>query len=141
MLQTYAYTTPIASVGNTYAAAKAAPLVLPGPTLAAGGRAIKPGRLVSLRLDLSSISGAASLTVRLCADAACDVPITPDADATIAVGVTTATAGTAVVLCQDLGPIYCSTAGTVYVLARTNAGTVTVDRVLLTLEPAAGAPA
>jgi hypothetical protein len=112
----------ITSVGTSYAAAKvlAVDLLLQGR---------KHAHVVGLDAHLSSISSATTLTLRVSADTAGDVPIVPDTTATIAAGITTATVGlgsTATDRPYDLSGL---TDDKVYIHFYTDAGTVTVDDV------------
>jgi hypothetical protein len=94
--------------------------VLPGqgPT----GQEIARRHLYTLRVWVAAISGAASLTVRLTQDAAGDEIILPDTTATISPGITTATKGGIVV---DIdAPLWTTSESTLYLHAKTDAGTV-----------------
>lgn len=118
-------TTPVASVGTAFDKAKAkvhdlrlnAPLAL----------SVSPfyGRVEGITVQVAAIAGGATtLTVRLCLDSDCDVSIVPDVTATIAVGVTTATAGSIAV---SVGlPYFQTSGGNLYLVAKTDTGTVTL---------------
>jgi hypothetical protein len=81
--------------------------------------------LETVNVHVHAISGATSLTVRVTSDADGDTCIIPDTTATISTGVTTAARGTvafsAGVAMTNLDPA--TTNSTVYVWAKTNAGT------------------
>ena len=70
--------------------------------------------------------GAAKLTLRLCCDPNGDYTFLPDTEATLAIGLTTATTGVAV---WDFGLPLKQFFGTsdVYLFIKTDAGTVTLD--------------
>jgi hypothetical protein len=92
-----------------------------GPT----GQEIARRWLYTLRLELAAIAGGAtSITARLTQDAGGDDVIMPDTTATISVGITTATEG-AVVFDID-APLWTTSGSTLYLHAKTNAGTVTL---------------
>ena len=118
------YTTPIASVGTSFATAKAASLSLgmfppDSPFL---------GRIQSVIYHFSSLAGgAASVTMRICSDAAGDITIIGDTTATISTGVTTAADGSAAYKVDlDAG---LDTGDTVYFMHKMNAGTATIDKI------------
>ena len=84
-------------------------------------------RLSLLRLALTSISGATSISWYLAEDAAGDVPLTPRVSSTIQTGKTTATSG-GVAETLDVSRLRSSAAGTIgrlYVVAKTDSGTAT----------------
>ena len=83
-------------------------------------------RLSLLRLALTSISGATSISWYLAEDAAGDVPLTPRVSSTIQTGKTTATSG-GVAETLDVSRLRSSagTIGRLYVVAKTDSGTAT----------------
>ena len=87
------------------------------------------GNLQSVEFQLSSVSGAASVTFRVTRDAAGDVAITDSITKTIVAGHTTAADGSVVV---DIGKDVhfltgVSVANNIYVVAETDSGTATAD--------------
>ena len=116
--------TPIASVGNVFDVAKKATLSLPH-------NPIHPFRamLGMLKVKLSSISAATKVTMKCTFDAGGDDVLLPDTEATISQGVTTANKGSAV-YSVDIPVVF--TATSLYVMCKTDAGTVTIDHVELT---------
>ena len=83
----------------------------------------------SVEFQLSSVSGASSITFRVTRDAAGDVAISDEFTKTILPGKTTAADGSVVVdFNKDVHFITgVSTADNIYVVAETNAGTATAD--------------
>ena len=114
----------VASVGTTYNAAKYSTIALSvGPFL---------GTISGIVVHVKAIAGGAStLTMRLASDVAGDSCIITDTPSSIATGVTTAALGTAI---YAANVDFYTSAGTVYVFCRTDAGTVTVDSVTITWE-------
>ena len=117
-------TTSIASVGTSFASAKKSTLSV---NINYQGTFI--GNFQGLYVQLSSISSATKLTMRICTDAAGDNILIPDTEAEIATGITTASKGVAA-YGVDLD-VY-STTETYYVFYKTDAGTVTIDEATLT---------
>lgn len=115
-------TTERAGIDTAYDATLHHSYVLPGAGPA--GQEIARRHLYTLRLWVSTISGAAALTVRLTQDAEGDEIILPDTTATISVGITTATEG-GIGIDID-APIWTTEGTTLYLHAKTNAGTVTL---------------
>jgi hypothetical protein len=96
-----------------------------------GNRGI--GRLSALYIHVNTIAaGATTITARLSLDAAGDQPFIGDSTATISTGVTTATQG-AVTFKIDVN-LAKSGNDNLFCHFRTNAGTCTVDSVILTWE-------
>lgn len=88
-----------------------------------------------MHAQLDTISSATKIVWYLASDAAGDVPLTKEVTSTIVVGATTATDGAVV---EALGVAYrrfsAGTAGAVYIVAKTDAGTCNaVARVVWTL--------
>lgn len=86
----------------------------------------------SVEFQLSSVSGASSITFYITRDVAGDVAISDEYTKTITVGKTTATDGSVVVdLSKDVHFITgVSAADNIFVVAATNAGTATADVVV-----------
>jgi len=86
------------------------------------------GIVDSIQVVLTSLAGGASkVTIRLCEDAAGDIIIVPDTEATLATGLTTATTGCAVfkvqtIIRQDLGG---PGNGHLYLFVKVDQGTAT----------------
>lgn len=76
-------------------------------------------------LELSSIVTAGSILWYLAADAAGDVPLTPVQTTTIVTGKTTSTSGSVVDTLDIAYARVGNTAGRLYLIAKTNAGTAT----------------
>lgn len=89
----------------------------------------------SLHMEVSSISSATQLIVKVTRDSAGDFAITPIATGSLTTGQGTATNGSCVLSVADVP----TPAGynTVYVWVRTNAGTATGTTAILTTEPSA----
>ena len=87
-------------------------------------------RLESIEVQVKSISGAATLTMRMTRDAAGDDIVIPDVAGTIATGITTVTVG-AVVYTVGI-PIAARTASTFYLHFKVDAGTVEIDESTIT---------
>lgn len=82
------------------------------------------GIVDTVQVVLTSVSGASKVTMRLTEDAAGDIIIIPDTEATLAVGLTTGTTGCAVfkadtIIRQDLGG---PGNGTFYLFVKVDAG-------------------
>ena len=87
--------------------------------------------LKSIQVDISSISGPATINIQITSDAAGDEILLPDTQATIAPGITTATKGNAVI---NVDTVLYSTAETFYVFLKGNSGTMDIDSVTLNVE-------
>ena len=118
--------TPKAGVATSYAAAKKATLSLPKRT-----NESFPAKLGGLWIWMSSIAGGATkITFRISLDAAGDEMLVTDTEADpIYTGTTTATDGSVVYSLNGL-PVDLDV-DTLYVFFKTNAGTVSVDKVQL----------
>ena len=135
-------TTPVASVGSAFNTAKVhLHTLIPGTTSLGPAPTDPPrtrtrlfaSRVEGLHIHVSSIAGGATkLTVRICADAAGNYSLVPDTEATLALGVTTATEGC--VAFQVGIPLFPILNGDsrLWVFIRTDAGTVTVDASCIT---------
>jgi len=92
------------------------------------------GILDTINLHVHAIAGCTKLTVRVTSDAAGNESIIPDTEATIAIGIGTATTGSvafsAGVGMTNLNPTQTDT--TVYVWAKTDAGTANLKESTLT---------
>ena len=89
------------------------------------------GKLQGLWVFLSSISTASTITMRLCTDAQGDEIIVTDTVSTISTGITTGTKGSAIwSISLD---VFLST-NKLYLFIKTDASTVTCDRVWMTME-------
>ena len=121
------HTTPIASIGTAFDAAKKATVALDGGLLY---ESQYRGNIVAILAQFSSISGAASVTLILSTDAGGDEMIMTDTSSDISAGATTATDGTAIWK-LDI-PWIQSTTNIIYGLLKTNAGTVTLDALKIT---------
>ena len=117
-------TTNIAAVGTSFALAKKSTL-----SVDTNYQGTFIGNFQGLFVQLSSISSATKLTMRICTDAAGDNILIPDTEAEIAIGITTASKGVAA-YGVDLD-VY-TTTETYYVFYKTDAGTVTVEEATLT---------
>jgi hypothetical protein len=111
-----------ASVGTSYDATKYSVHVL---ALDGKPRAY----FIGVDVDVTSISSATKITMRISADAAGDNVIVPDTEATISTGITTATVGRASIEIDREFDVPGLTSDTVYVHCKTDAGTVTVTKV------------
>jgi hypothetical protein len=89
----------------------------------------------SLHVEVSGISSATSLIVKLTRDSAGDFAITPIATGSLVTGQTSATTGTVVLSVGDVPTI--AGYNTLYIWARTDAGTCTGSLAILTTEPGA----
>lgn len=118
--------TAAASVGTSFSTSKVQSHELP----ASAG--IFRGLLKTIRIGLSSISGAAQVTMKICEDEDGDVVIVPDTAATIALGITTTSNG-AVVYNID-APIWTLSGSTLYIFIKVDAGTVTMADSQITWE-------
>jgi hypothetical protein len=117
--------TPIAAVGTAYATEKKATLLLPK-----SANRNFTANLGGLWIWMSSISGAAKITFRISLDAAGDEMLVTDTEADpIYTGTTTAADGSVVYSLNGL-PVDLSI-DTLYVFAKVDAGTVTIDKVQL----------
>lgn len=88
-------------------------------------------RLSALWVRVDTIAGASSITIRLSRDTAGDQPWIGDSTATLSKGITTATAG-CVTFKIDVD--YVHSDGTLYLHAKTDAGTCNVKAIELTWE-------
>jgi hypothetical protein len=90
-----------------------------------------------LEAEISAIAGGATQVIwNLAKDAAGDFAITPEVTTTFVVGATTATlAGLAALVQSDRAKNTLQVSGTVYLVARTDAGTLVLDRALLYFVP------
>ena len=135
-------TTPVASVGSTYSTSKVhLHTLIPGVT-SLGSAPTDPtrtrtrlfaSRVEGLHLHVTSIAGGATkLTVRICADASGNVSLMPDTEATLSLGVTTATEGS--VAFQVGIPLFPILNGDsrLWVMVRTDSGTVTLASSVMT---------
>ncbi len=115
-----AVVTAATSIGTSFDKSKAA-------TFDVGNNAALMYSDIYFRLDLSSISGASSITLRITDDADGDSIILPDTAASIATGLTTATSG--VVAFYAEVPFFKAPGEdlTWYAHVKTDAGTVTVS--------------
>ena len=120
------YATPITGVGTAYATGKKATLLLPK-----NANRNFTANLGGLWIWMSSIAGgAAKITFRISLDAAGDEMLVTDTEADpIYTGTTTSTDGSVVYSLNGL-PIDLSV-DTLYVFAKVDAGTVTIDKVQL----------
>lgn len=87
--------------------------------------------LKQVNFELDTIAGgASSVTYFLARDAAGDIPVTPEATASVTFGFTTATKGTAIA-CPDLEHHYqglgVEVRGTLYLVVKVNAGTANAN--------------
>tara|TARA_R100001594_G_C4024901_1_gene259970 strand:+ start:1103 stop:1501 length:399 start_codon:yes stop_codon:yes gene_type:complete len=116
--------TQVASVGTSFSAAKKSTL-----DLDVNYHSTFYGNMQGIYVKLSAVSSATKLTMRICTDAAGDDILIPDTEADIALGITTANKGYAA-FGVDLD-IFTETE-TYYVFYKVDAGSVTVDKVVLT---------
>ena len=87
--------------------------------------------LKQLNFELDTVAGgASSVTYFLARDAAGDIPVTPEATASVTFGFTTATKGTAIA-CVDIEHHYqglgAEVRGTLYIVVKVNAGTANAN--------------
>lgn len=129
----YIHSTQIPAVGTSFSTTKRVTIPLRGILQNLGSTYWKTSELGGVQIQVSGISSATQLTVRISSDPDGDNPIVPDATAAIWTGVTTATKG-AVVLHGNGYPAAfpCDSSGNVYLFIKTDAGTVDVDRVVVT---------
>ena len=117
--------TPIASVGNSFAPTKKATLVLPKNA----NRNFQV-KLSGVWIWMSSVAGGASqISFRLSKDAAGDELLVTDTVGSIFSGTTTAAKGNIVYSLYNLAVDLSESS--LYLIAKTNAGTVTIDKVKL----------
>ncbi len=84
----------------------------------------------SIFIDLDGIGGgAAKTTIRITSDAAGDISLVPDTEATISLGITTPQFGSTVYKTDVIIP---AGSNTVYVWVKLNAGTASVNKVTVT---------
>lgn len=112
------------SVSTSYDASKKASLALQMPS----GFPLN-FHLEGLYIQMSSVSSATEITIKICTDAAGDQAIVTGTTSTIEAGVTTATDGSAV---YKIDLDYIFEASPVYVFYKVEAGSVSVDSVELT---------
>jgi hypothetical protein len=113
--------TPVTAIGTSFATGKR--FTVDMGHFPAGGP--YRGYISLITAQVSSISSVATITMRVCRDAAGDECIITDTDATIATGVTTAADGTAIwALNADVA---LASGDDVYVFLKGNAGTFTCD--------------
>ena len=135
--------TPVASVGTAFDVTKfhlhdlipdqtfpnSAPNRFPGVTR----KTLFNNRIEGLHVRVTSIAGgAAKLTCRITADAAGDFALMPDTEASIALGITTATSGC---VAYDIGiPFFgiVNADSKFYLWVKTDAGTVTLAQSCIT---------
>ena len=117
----------------TFSGSQALTTAFASVTLAVPAVATGPIALGGLWLYLTTLVTAATLTVRITRDAVGDELVCPDFDAEIDVGATTATDGSCIID-YDRIPFYGTSGVTsLYVWAKTNAGTITLTEAKLTL--------
>ncbi len=117
--------TPIASVGNSFDPTKKATLVLPKNA----NRNFQV-KLSGVWIWMSSVAGGASqISFRLSKDAAGDELLVTDTVGSIFSGTTTAAKGNIVYSLNNLAVDLSESS--LYLIAKTNAGTVTIDKVKL----------
>ena len=90
------------------------------------------GRLQSMIVQISAISGCASLDFKIASDTAGDYILVPATNATIDTGITTAALG-AIAVKVDIDAAL-STGDTIYAFFKTNAGTATVTKTIFCWE-------
>ena len=118
-------TTSTASIGTSFDKTKAHLHNLNGADPKRVSGQTFRGVLGAILVDVAAISTAATLTIRLTRDADGDKCIIPDVSADLAVGVTTATEGSAVFK-MDIPYVDVSGLDTLYLMVKTDAGTVTL---------------
>lgn len=106
--------------------------LLSGAVAFMAGRAFL-GRIEGIFLQLSSVSVVATITMRLCLDAAGDNVVIPDTDATIVAGITTAADGAVaysvgIPISQTMSGEF----GNLYLFVKGDAGTFTLDSSTIT---------
>ena len=116
--------TTIAAIGTSFDASKRSTL-----SVNINYQGKFSGNFQGLYVQISSISSATKLTMRICLDAAGDNILIPDTEADIAIGITTAAVGM-VAIGVDLDVF--TTSETYYVFYKTDAGTVTINDATLT---------
>lgn len=115
------------SATTTYATARRHNLDLMSDTIPTGSVPFS-GFIDSVTVHMNTIAGATTLTLRLTSDAAGDNTIFGDTTATISTGVTTATDGSVTI---KIGAIYGSSSDSLYLFWKTDAGTATVDTLIV----------
>lgn len=115
------------AASNTYATARRHNLDLMSDTIPTGAVPFS-GFIDSITVHMNTIAGAASLTIRCTSDAGGDQTIFGDTTATISTGVTTATDGSITV---KVGAIYGSSSDSLFLFWKTDAGTATVDTIIV----------
>ena len=115
------------SATNSYATARRHNLDLMSDTIPTGSVPFS-GFIDSITVHMNTIAGATTLTVRATSDLAGDNTIFGDTTATISTGVTTATDGSVTI---KIGAIYGSSSDNLYLFWKTDAGTATVDTIIV----------
>lgn len=116
------------AASNAYATARRHNLDLMSDQYPAGGIGFF-GRIDNVQIRMNTIAGGAtSLTVRLTRDLAGDDIVFGDTTATISNGVTTATDGAVTV---KFDALYGNSDDNLYLFWKTNAGTATVDKIIV----------
>lgn len=94
----------------------------------------RPGEISSIYLKLDSISTAASVDIRVCADATGDFSIIPEATGTIYAGLTTSTKGSVCFHGSEYKAAFeADSDGYWYFTAKTNAGTADLTDIVFTV--------
>jgi hypothetical protein len=116
------------SATTSYATARRHNLDLMSDTIPTGSVPFS-GFIDSVTVHMNTIAGGATtLTLRLTSDLAGDNTIFGDTTATISTGVTTATDGAVTI---KIGAIYGSSSDNLYLFWKTDAGTATVDTLIV----------
>ena len=116
----FATTTTTTALSTTYATVASTVLEAESP--------LSSSILYGVTVRLNTIVTAASVTISISSDAAGDVILVPATVCTIGTGVTTATKGAVALRCEF--PVQLS-ARTLYVSAKTDAGTATADTIIV----------
>ena len=117
----FATTTTTTALSTTYATVASTVLEAESP--------LSSSILYGVTVRINTIAGgAASVTISISSDAAGDVILVPATVCTIGTGVTTATKGAVALRCEF--PVQLS-ARTLYVSAKTDAGTATADTIIV----------
>jgi hypothetical protein len=119
--------TSVASIGTSFDATKFQlhKLNTPHPTRVADQPFV--GHVSALYLHMTSISSATKVTARLALDSDGDISFMPDTEATIAIGVTTATEG-CVVYKIDIDFDSPLNSDNMWLMLKTDAGSVTLNQ-------------
>lgn len=115
---------------NAYAVARSQQMTWNTATGPDAGLGIR-GEIRTVQIRVDTIAGAASVTFRICSDAAGDVVVVPDTTATLSTGVTTAASGC---VTYNVGVAYANNAPAFWVFWRLNAGTANVRAIDLIWE-------